>query len=77
MKYVKIVLCLAMIVFAGVQYNDPDAMFGIVIYLIPALWAGLAAFGLNLFRIALPITLLAACAVHEGLQQGAIKPPSL
>ena len=44
MKYVNIAVCAVMVLFAAVQYNDPDAALWIVIYLIPALWAALAAF---------------------------------
>ena len=63
MKYLNIVFCMLMILFAAVQYNDPDTMFWIVIYLIPALWTGLAAFRPKLFRTTLPMTLLGACVV--------------
>ncbi len=44
MRYVHIVLGLLMVAFAAVQYNDPDALLWIVIYLIPAAWAFAAAF---------------------------------
>ena len=44
MRYVHIVLGLLMVAFAAVQYNDPDALQWIVIYLIPAAWAFAAAF---------------------------------
>ncbi len=37
MKYVNIVLCAFMVLFAGVQYNDPDAIFWIVIYISPSI----------------------------------------
>ncbi len=43
MRIVNGVLCLLMIVFAAVQYNDPDVLLWGVIYAVPALWAGLAA----------------------------------
>lgn len=39
-----------MLGFAAVQYNDPDALLWIVIYMIPAIWAGLAAFRLTALR---------------------------
>ena len=57
----KIVLCVLMLMFAGLQYNDPDEIFWIVIYLTPALCAGLAPFRPNPFRA----TLLAVCACYE------------
>jgi len=44
MRYVLMVLGLLMVAFAAVQYNDPDALLWIVIYLIPAAWAFAAAF---------------------------------
>jgi len=44
MRYVNILLGVVMVAFAAVQYNDPDALLWIVIYLIPAAWAFAAAF---------------------------------
>lgn len=44
MRYVMMLLGLLMAAFAAVQYNDPDALLWIVIYLIPAAWAFAAAF---------------------------------
>ena len=43
MRYVHILLGLMMAGFAAVQYNDPDALLWIVIYLVPAAWAFAAA----------------------------------
>jgi hypothetical protein len=43
MKYLHLLLCAAMLGFAAVQYNDPDALLWIVYYLVPAAWTGLAA----------------------------------
>ena len=65
MKYVNIALGIVMVLFAVVQYNDPDALLWIVIYLIPALWSGVAAFRLSTLRdgrvfAGLGATLLAA-----------------
>ena len=60
MKYVNIVLCAFMVLFAGVQYNDPDAIFWIVIYLIPAFWAGMVAFRPHVARAKTPLALLGA-----------------
>jgi 4-amino-4-deoxy-L-arabinose transferase-like glycosyltransferase len=50
MRYVNIVLGLVMVGFAAVQYNDPDALLWIIIYLIPAAWAFAAAFRLPQVR---------------------------
>jgi len=44
MKYVLMLLGLLMAAFAAVQYNDPDALLWVVIYLVPAAWAFAAAF---------------------------------
>ncbi len=43
MRYLNGFLCVIMILFVGVQYNDPDFAFWMVIYGIPAFWAGAAA----------------------------------
>jgi hypothetical protein len=45
-RYANILLGVLMMLFAAVQYNDPDALLWIVIYLIPAAWAFTAAFRL-------------------------------
>lgn len=44
MRYVNILLGVLMVLFAAVQYNDPDAPLWIVMYLVPAAWAFMAAF---------------------------------
>ncbi len=43
MRILSAVFCLLMLLFAVVQYNDPDALFWGVIYGIAALWCGFAA----------------------------------
>jgi hypothetical protein len=43
MRIVNGVLCLLMLAFVAVQYNDPDAGLWMVIYGLPAAWAALAA----------------------------------
>ncbi len=50
MRYVHIVLGLLMVAFAAVQYNDPDALLWVAIYLVPAAWAFAAAFRLAQVR---------------------------
>jgi hypothetical protein len=50
MRYLNILLGLAMLAFAAVQYNDPDALLWIVYYAVPAAWAFLAALRLDLVR---------------------------
>ena len=44
MRYLLIGLGVLMLLFAGVQYNDPDGLFWAIIYLIPAVFAAIAAF---------------------------------
>mgnify|MGYP001590503985 CR=1 FL=1 len=50
MRYMNMLLGLVMVGFAAVQYNDPDALLWIVIYLVPAAWAFAAAFRLEQVR---------------------------
>ncbi len=61
MRYVNGVLCAIMILFAIVQYNDPDFALWIVIYGIPAVWAGVAAFRPAVLLRRLPTAGLALC----------------
>jgi Kef-type K+ transport system membrane component KefB len=68
MRYVNILLGLMMVAFAAAQYNDPDALLWIVLYLVPAAWAFAAAFRLAQVRSTrgttlLSITLAAGVAV--------------
>jgi hypothetical protein len=44
MRLINGLLCLVMVLFAAVQYNDPDLWFWVPVYLVPALWTGLGAF---------------------------------
>ncbi|MBS1178052.1 MAG: hypothetical protein H6R06_2464 [Proteobacteria bacterium] len=44
MHYLNILLGLAMLGFAAVQYNDPDALLWTAYYLVPAAWTWVAAF---------------------------------
>lgn len=50
MRYVFIVLMGLMLLFMGVQYNDPDGTLWIVIYSVPAIWCALAAFWQKIFQ---------------------------
>ncbi|MEK9775520.1 MAG: transmembrane 220 family protein [Quisquiliibacterium sp.] len=52
MRAIYIVCSLLMLAFVGVQYNDPDWLMWGLIYLIPAVWAGLAAFRRELLKTA-------------------------
>lgn len=60
MRIVNAVLCLLMVLFAAVQYNDPDALFWGVIYGAAAVWCGLAAFRPDVFEKTLARGLLTA-----------------
>ena len=44
MRILNGILAFMMVAFAAVQYNDPDALFWVVIYLAAGAWAGFAAF---------------------------------
>ncbi len=67
MRYLNGVLCLLMLLFGGVQYNDPDGLMWVAIYLVPAAWAAIA-FAKPLWlrqspaSILLPVCILAAFA---------------
>jgi hypothetical protein len=52
MRYLNMLLGLVMLGFAAVQYNDPDVLLWVVYYAVPAAWAFLAAFRLDLVRSA-------------------------
>lgn len=43
MRVLSGLFCLVLILFALVQYNDPDFLFWFVIYAMAAAWCGLAA----------------------------------
>ncbi len=61
MRYLNGFLFVVMIMFAAVQYNDPDFAIWIVIYAVPAFWAGLAAVRADALRGVLPSAGIAAC----------------
>ncbi len=42
MRYLNGVLFVGMLAFIGLQYNDPDGPLWMAIYLVPAIWTGLA-----------------------------------
>lgn len=65
MRYLHFGLCVLMIVFAAVQYNDPDGLLWVVIYMVPGLWAALAAFRPRLLTETKAFYLLAACVAAE------------
>ncbi len=66
MKYINIVLCVLMIYFFVVQYNDPDGLLWALIYIVPAIWAGLAAWRPVRFS-EMPAIGLLACSLYGAL----------
>ena len=44
LQIVNAFLCVMLIAFAAVQYNDPDLYFWVPVYLLPAALAGVAAY---------------------------------
>lgn len=58
MKYVNMLLLVLMLLFIGVQFNDPDGPIWMVIYAVPAIWAAIAAFKQPLLSESLPNILL-------------------
>lgn len=44
------ILCVILIVFAVVQYNDPDFLLWAAIYGVAAVWTGIAAFAPRLLK---------------------------
>ncbi|MBX2823600.1 MAG: transmembrane 220 family protein [Gammaproteobacteria bacterium] len=63
MRYLNLLFAILMLVFIVVQYNDPDGLLWMFIYLIPALWALLAAFWPRWLTNPLPAILLGLCIV--------------
>ncbi len=57
MRIINGVLAIVMLLFAAVQYNDPDGPFWAAIYGVGALWCGLAAFRARAYT-ASPVFLL-------------------
>lgn len=63
MRYIFAVLAVLMLMFAVVQYNDPDGALWMVLYGVPAIWAGVAWWRPHLLAGTTPIVLLAASVV--------------
>lgn len=61
MRYVFAVLALLMGLFVAVQYNDPDGPMWMVLYGVPAVWAGVAAARPRLIARPVALALLGAC----------------
>lgn len=61
MKIIFIILMLVMILFMGVQFNDPDGLLWMGIYLVPAIWCAAAVFRKTAFAIIAVKVLLIIC----------------
>jgi hypothetical protein len=57
-RYVNGFFCILFVLFAIVQYNDPDAIVWILIYGITAAWAGFAAFRPTHFAHSQPLRMV-------------------
>ncbi len=58
MRVVCAILCLMMLAFSVVQLNDPDSLLWMLYYLVPAIWAGLAAWNPEKLNNPVALTLL-------------------
>ena len=58
MKIVNMLLFALMLLFIGVQFNDPDGPVWMVIYAVPAIWTAIAGFRQPWLRKSLPNVLL-------------------
>jgi hypothetical protein len=69
MSYLNGFLCVLLASFTIVQYNDPDAILWILIYGLPTIWAGVAAYRPRAFahnRLFLGLFALNILAVGAG-----------
>jgi len=67
-RVVCLLLCVMMVLFIVVQYNDPDGLMWMAIYLVPTAWSLIAAvnpglLGHGILRILLLLTILASLAL--------------
>lgn len=67
MRWLNLALAGLMLVFMGVQYNDPDGLMWIFIYAIPMLWALIAVIRPAVLRLKLPRLLLWLCMLASAL----------
>lgn len=64
MRVISGLFCLILILFALVQYNDPDFLFWFVIYALAAAWCGLATVNPGLLNSNGPLrALFALCLI--------------
>jgi hypothetical protein len=67
MRVVNGFMCVLLAAFVAVQYNDPDFYFWMPVYVVPAVWAGLACYrpgqlSRPIARLLLGLSLAAAVA---------------
>ncbi|SFF18103.1 Transmembrane family 220, helix [Sulfitobacter brevis] len=63
MRVISGILCGLMILFAAVQYNDPDGIYWAIIYAVPAVFCGLRAFRPELVKSVWGFRLLSAALI--------------
>lgn len=76
MRYVFGLLALVMLLFAAVQYNDPDGLMWAVFYGVPAVWAGMACLRPDLLARGTARLLLAASLLAGLLLVVILWPPA-
>lgn len=68
LRVISLLLCLLMLLFIAVQYNDPDGLMWMAIYLVPTAWALIAAsnpglLSQGILRVLLLLTIVASLAL--------------
>jgi len=63
LRIVNGLLCVVLVAFAAVQYNDPDFYFWMPVYGVSAVWAGIAAYDAGRLRRTPFAAALALCIV--------------
>lgn len=61
LRAVNGLLCVVLVAFAAVQYNDPDFYLWMPVYGLPAAWAGIAAYDAGRLRRSPAAAALALC----------------
>lgn len=61
MKYLSLFISAVLVLFAVAQYNDPDGLWWVVVYIIPAVWTVVIAFHPELARRGTVMSLLIFC----------------
>ena len=68
LRVLSAVFCLVLILFALVQYNDPDFLFWFAIYALGATWCGVVAFRPQILTTSSPLRgLFALCLIGAGV----------